>query len=128
MSDNKQDDSKAIFEHDGKSCLILSYPFEHDGKTIRYVKRLKRPTVADRINASKFSNDVFGSDNSDAVLLGTMTLCCEYSSTKDFAKVTEIDPHSLSEKLDYQDFFNASMLMGKPLILEESKPDTSSAE
>lgn len=121
--------AKMIEQHD---ICPLSASLEYQGKIITGARRVRVPVVRDRIEAVRYAKDTFGYEVSDAVMAGVA------SSVLMFGTVVE-DEHGvhlegevalpvdfLVDHLEYGEFVNLSILMGKPRPSSGSQTDTSS--
>lgn len=110
----------------------LSAPLEYQGKTITGARRVRVPVVRDRIEAVRYAKDTFGYEVSDAIMAGVASNVLifgtlvedEHGAHLEGEVVLPVD--FLVDHLEYGEFVNLSILMGKPRPSFGSQTATSS--
>ncbi len=119
--------AQCITEHD---ICPLTTPIDLEGKKVNAVIRKRKAVVRDRINAVRFSIDMFDIELSDAVrayiasqICSFGTLSIETNATDNTVSVvsaklqegseTGVSADALLDQMDIGDYTNVAYLMGK---------------
>lgn len=121
--------SDMIEQHD---ICPLTAPLEYQGKTITGARRVRVPVIRDRIEAVRYAKDTFGYEVSDAVMAGVASSVLMFGAVVEDDKGVRLEAEMalpvdyLVDHLEYGEFVNLSILMGKPRPSSGSQTGTSS--
>lgn len=110
----------------------LSAQLEYQGKTITGARRVRVPVIRDRIEAVRYAKDTFGYEVSDAVMAGVASSVLMFGVVVEDDKGVRLEAEIalpvdyLVDHLEYGEFVNLSILMGKPRPSSGSQTGTSS--
>jgi hypothetical protein len=120
--------AEMIEKHD---ICPLSTPLEYQGKTVTGARRVRVPVVRDRIEAVRYAKDTFGSEVSDAIMAGVASSVLVFGAVVENEQGVHLEGELtlpvdyLINHLEYGEFVNLSILMGKPRPSSESQNSTS---
>ncbi|MFV0262049.1 MAG: hypothetical protein ACK5JN_06365 [Kluyvera sp.] len=110
------------------ATLLLKYDFE-GGKTINAARRVRTPVVADRLNALRYSTEMFNDEITDVLVSSIATATLQFGhaeSDKDdvltLSNPCEIPVDFIIDNFAYDDIVRLNALMGKGIKSPHTEP------